>query len=161
MSVRELITGMPVTPVLSPAVYTTDQTGVYVNHRALGATKFDVVVAASLMNFSTSDKLELILLEADDSSGSGAAAVAAKDIVVSPNGPESAPATSGIFKAITAINSTRKTYRVGYCGQKPYVTVKAEFTGTIGTGIGLAITATQARTRYEGRQPTGGFAEVD
>lgn len=158
---RELITGMPVTPVLSPAVYTTDQTGVYVNHRALGATKFDVVVAASLMNFDANNKLEFILLEADDVNGTGAAAVAQNDMVVSPNGPETAPATSGIFKALTAINSSRKTYRVGYRGNKPYVTVKAEFTGTIGTGIGLAITATQARTRFAGRQPVGGFAEPD
>ena len=158
---RDMITGCPVTPVLAPAVYTTDQTGTYVNHRALGATKFDVVVASSLMNFDTSNKLELILWEADDVNGSGAAAVAQKDIVVSPNGPEVAPATSGIFKAVTAILTAKKTYRVGYCGQKPFVTVRCEFTGTIGTGIGLAITATQCRTRFAGRQPIGGFAETD
>jgi hypothetical protein len=59
--------------------------------------------------------------------------------------------------AIVAAHAAKKTYRVGYCGQKPYVTVKVDFSGTIATGTGIAITATQARTRYAGRQPVGGF----
>lgn len=158
---RELITGMPVTPVLAPAVYTTDQTGSLVEHRALGATKFDVVVASSLMNFSDSVKLDFLLMEGDLANGSDLAPVAQNDIVVSPNGPESAPATSGIFYSVQAVVSAKKTYRVGYAGQKKYCTVKCDFTGSIGTGIGLAITATQARTRFAGRQPVGGFSETD
>ena len=158
---RELITGMPVTPVLAPAVYTTDQTGTYINHSGLGATKFDVVVASSAMNFSGTDHCALTLLEADDVNGTNAAAVAQADIVVSPNGPESAPATSGVFYDIVAKVTAKKTFRVGYAGNKKWVTVKADFSGTIGTGIGLAINATQARTRFAGRQPVGGFSETD
>ncbi|WP_127078376.1 hypothetical protein [Rhodomicrobium lacus] len=116
-----------------------DQTAVEVDRIQNGVIyrAMDIVFAVNAENasdtLSNALKLELIL-QHSDASGSGQAAVTADDLV----GDIEATVSSGIVKAIDSPAEAAGIYKIGYVGNKRYVTIDLEATGTFTGGVPLS-----------------------
>jgi hypothetical protein len=134
MSARDLYSTIKRVPSIAPLGRTGDVTGASVDTRGYQSVTFGIDIGVGGITFDESNKIEFIAEHSDD--GSAWTAVAAADV----RGPETWLA-GGIVKSLIAAHAAAASYKVGYFGQKRYVRMKADHTGTHGaaTGYGVAV----------------------
>lgn len=102
-----------------------------------------VAVGQSGDTLASNLKLDLILQHGDQAGGGDMAAVAESDVLGS-------WATGGIFATVDADGEDGAVYRVGYVGNKRYVRLFVDVTGTHTNGTPIGAVAVLGRPRHIG-----------
>lgn len=124
-----------VVSTLAPALRTTDATGAAVDTQDSVGVGFVAHVGVSGDTLSGSVKIELEV-QHSDASGSGFAACADADIDAAVTGTN-----TGTFAVIDDPAEDDAVYKVNYLGNKRYVKVIANYTGTHTNGCPLGVVA--------------------
>lgn len=119
---------------LAAAVYDADADGATIDLQGYRGCHFLASVGVGGITFDVSNYLELEVEESDD--GSTWTDVADTDLLGYVAG-----GNDGCFASIKAEHAAGAVYEAEYIGEKRYVRVHAEFTGTHGTGTPIAIGA--------------------
>lgn len=115
---------------IAPAVLDADNTPAAIDLQGYGAAEVVIVVGVGGITFSGTNKIEFKLTHSDDDTTY--AAVEQKDMLGVTVG------TGGIIKALTSAHAAASVYRAGYKGNRRYLKLLADFSGTHGTGTPLA-----------------------
>jgi hypothetical protein len=133
---------------IAPDVYAADTTPAALDLVDCGSATILIHVGIGGITFSTSNKVEFKLTHSDDNSTY--AAVADDDVVLSTNADASV-GSGGIIKSLIAAHAAADITKVGYVGGKRYLKLLADFSGTHGTGTGIAATVIKGRLHLEGQ----------
>lgn len=121
------------TKVLLPcAAYNADNTPAAVDLLGYGNALIAISVGVGGITFDSTNKIEFKLTHSNDDSTY--TAVAQTDIV------GATVATGGIIKSLVAAHGTASVTKVGYIGNKRYLKLLADFSGTHGTATPLSST---------------------
>ena len=117
---------------LSPAITlpaqtrTTDLTGTTVDLQGFGAAAFHLHIGVGGITFTGTDRIDFIVEHSDD--GAAWVPVAQTDI-------SGATVTgSGIVRSLVAAKAAADVQEIDYIGNRRYVRMTADFSGTHGTG---------------------------
>lgn len=113
----------------TPSVLTVDRQG-------FDSLAFVINTGVGGITFDTTNKIEFVMTHSDD--GTTYTQVAASDIQ---GNDAPASVTNGVILAFTSAQAAAAVKEIGYVGNKRYVRVLPTFSGTHGTGTGIAVTA--------------------
>lgn len=116
---------------ITPALHAADVTSSAIDRNGYVAAEIVMAIANGGITFDATNKIEIKVTHSDDDSVY--TAVEAADVL-----GVSTVGAGGILKALVAAH-TANSYRFGYRGSKRYLKVQADFSGTHGTGTGLAV----------------------
>lgn len=122
---------------LAPDVYDADDNGVTVDRLGYESLAFVLAIGVGGITFSGSNKIEFTLEES--ANGSDWTDVVAEDVV------GVTIAANGIVKTLNAAHAAATVTRFSYIGNKRYVRLSPDFTGTHGAGTPIAATAILGR----------------
>lgn len=134
---RDNATLMSPVTAIAPAVLAADNTPAAIDLRGHGAATLLLAVAAGGITFSGTNKIEFVLTHSDDDTTY--TAVTDDDLVKDALAP--ATVTSGIVRSLVAAHASPTMQKLGYIGGKNYLKLLADFSGTHGTGTGIAAIA--------------------
>ncbi|MHA6690591.1 hypothetical protein [Devosia sp. A449] len=137
---KDLHSGMNIVAVIMAAL-DADNTPVAIDLRDYDGAEIVIGVGIGGITFSDTNKIEFKITHADDKADGSPpdsadfAAVVQKDVLGVPS-----VGTGGIVKALTAAHAAAAAYRVGYKGNKRWIKVFADFSGTHGAATPLGVT---------------------
>ncbi|WP_018391057.1 hypothetical protein [Ancylobacter sp. FA202] len=137
---RDIISNMAVVEAVPPAAYAADNTPAAIDLRGFDAAMLAIHVGVGGIAFSGTNKVEFKLTHSDDDATY--AAVTIDDV----QGLDSVGA-GGIVKALIAAHAAPSITRVGYVGNKRFLKLLADFSGTHGTATPLSATVIKGRAR--------------
>ncbi len=128
---RDLISNLSAAYTLTPATRNADATGTAIDLQGFNAAAIYLQIGIGGITFDTTNKIEFVMEESNDNSAWNA--VDSSDVQgVTPTG-------AGIIRSLTSAHATPSFTEIGYVGDKRYVRVTADFSGTHGTGTPIAI----------------------
>lgn len=127
---KDIHSGILAVAALGNALLDADSTSANIDLQGYNAAEIVLSVGVGGIVFTPTNKVEFVLSHSDD--GSAFTAVESKDVL----GLESV--TDGIIKTLDAAHATAAAYRFGYVGNKRYVRLTADFSGTHGAGTPIA-----------------------
>ncbi|RTL96152.1 hypothetical protein EJV44_11275 [Ancylobacter aquaticus] len=130
---RDIISNIAVVEAIPPAAYAADNTPAAVDIKGFDSAMLSIHVGVGGITFSGTNKIEFKLTHSDDDSTY--AAVTIDDV----QGIASVGA-GGIIKSLIAAHAAPTITRVGYVGNKRYLKLLADFSGTHGTATPLSAT---------------------
>jgi len=132
---------------IAPATLDADASGGSIDTKDFGSLTFGIFVGAGGISFTGTNRVDFIVEETNDQS---AINVAADDALILAPGA-AAPGGTGIVRSLIATKSAADTTMttVGYRGKKRYARVKADFGGTHGTGVMMAVVAQSGHPRVK------------
>ena len=128
---KDLHSGMTALVAIAAATLDDDNTPPTIDLQGYNAAEIVLAIGAGGITFSGTNKIEFKLTHSDDDSSYEA--VTAADVL----GVESI-GDGGIIKALTSAHAAAAAYRFGYVGNKRYLQLTADFSGTHGTGTPIA-----------------------
>lgn len=131
--------------VLAPAVRTADVTSSAIDLAGYDAATVEIHLAAGGITFDTTNKIEFTITHCDTSGGTYDDVTDAD--VILPAGRS--VLTGGIVKSLIAAAAAASVDRIGYIGNRRYIKVTADFSGTHGVGTGIAVSLVQDRARLK------------
>lgn len=129
---HDLHSHVSVKSLIAPAVLAADNTPVAVDLLGFDAAEIILNIAAGGITFSGTNKIEFVLTHSDDD--------ATYTNVTDADMLGVSGISNGIIKALTAAHASASAYRFGYKGNKRYLKLLADFSGTHGTGTGISAT---------------------
>lgn len=139
---REQFSQLKNVMMLGAGTRTTDSTAIWVDRANYEAFTILLSIGVGGITFDSSNKIEFKIYESDASDGTGATLVAEADLIGA-----SGAGSTGILKSLVAAHAAAASYMYGYRGNKRYIGIVADFTGTHGTGTPMAITAILGKPR--------------
>lgn len=127
---RDIHSDLSIAIAIGAATLAADNTPAAVDLLGYAAAEIVLAVGIGGITFSGTNKVEFKLTHSDDDSTYDA--VEAKDML----GVE--PAAGGIIKSLVAAHAAAGVYRFGYKGNRRYLKLLADFSGTHGTGTPIA-----------------------
>lgn len=118
-----------VAKVLGPVVLSSDSTPSAIDLQGFRGALVQIGVGIGGITFDSSNKIEFVLTHSDDDSTYSNVEDADMLGVTG--------ISSGIIKSLVAAHAAAANYLYGYIGGKRYLKLKADFTGTHGTGTPL------------------------
>lgn len=117
-----------------------DNTPAPIDLQGYGSAELLIGVGVGGVSFSDTNKIEFKLTHADDKAD-GSAPDAADFVPVTDKDVLGVPAVGagGIVKALTAAHPETSVYRVGYKGNRRWIKILADFSGTHGTATALGV----------------------
>ena len=116
---------------IAAAAYAADNTPVAVDRRGHEAVEILLDIGAGGITFSGSNKIEFKLTHSEDDS-------TYSDVTDADMLGGQTVASGGIIKSLVAAHAAAAVYRYGYKGNKRYLKLLADFTGTHGTATPIA-----------------------
>ena len=116
---------------IGAAVLDADNTPLSVDLQGYDAAEILLSIGIGGITFNGTNKIEFKLTHSDD--GVTFDAVAASDMLGVENVGD-----GGIIKALTSAHAAASVYRCGYKGNRRYLRLLADFSGTHGTGTPIA-----------------------
>lgn len=129
---KDLHSNIEVVQVIGPVTLAADNTPAAIDLQGFNAAEIVLGIGAGGITFTSTDKIEFKVTHSDDDSSY--AAVEAKDIL-----GEVSIGSGGIIKSLTAAHAAAAQYRFGYVGNKRYIKVLADFSGTHGAGTPISV----------------------
>lgn len=129
--------------VLSPAILipastlSADNTPPAVDLSGYDGAMISLHIGVGGITFSGTNKIEFVLTHSEDNSTY--TNVTDADIVKDANAPASI--SNGIVRALVAAHAAATVQKIGYIGNKRYLKLLADFSGTHGTGTPIAAIA--------------------
>jgi hypothetical protein len=96
--------------------------------------------------FDVNNKIEFVLTHSDDNATW--VNVTDTDLIKDANCPASVQ--NGIIRSLTAAHAAADVQKLGYIGGKPYLELKADFSGVHGTGTPITANLILEQSRLEG-----------
>lgn len=127
---KDLHSGITAVSAIGAAVLSADNTPAAIDLQGYDAAELVLAIGAGGITFSGTNKIEFVLTHSDDDVTY--TNVADADML----GVSSI--TGGIVKSLVAAHSAAAVYRFGYVGDKRYLKILADFSGTHGTGTPIA-----------------------
>ena len=115
---------------IPPASYSADNTPVAVNRTGYDSAMLILNIGVGGITFDGTNKIEFKLTHSDDDSTYVAVTDADMQGVTG--------ITSGIIKALTAAHGAAATYKFGYIGNKKFIKLLSDFSGTHGTATPIS-----------------------
>ncbi len=131
---RDIASNISNAVILPAATYSADNTPAAVDLQGFTSAAILLSVGVGGITFTGTNKVEFVLTHSDDDVTY--TNVTTADI----NGKDAAAVTSGIIKSLTAAHATAAVYEFGYLGNKRYLKLLADFSGTHATGTPMAAT---------------------
>jgi hypothetical protein len=129
---RDLHSNIGLAVAIPAAAYDADSTPAAIDLLGFESAVVEIAVGAGGITFSGTNKIEFVLTHSDDNSTY--TAVTADDV------QGVASVSNGIVKALTAAHATADVTKVGYVGNRRYLKLLADFSGTHGTATPIAAT---------------------
>ena len=123
---KDLHSQIDIVELIAAATYTAANTPAAVDLLGFESAEIALAIGVGGITFTASDKIEFVMTHSDD--GSSYSAVTAADLL----GVSSV--TNGIVKSLVAKHAAADVTRFGYRGGKRYLKLRADFSGTHGTG---------------------------
>lgn len=127
---RDMHTDFSPVVMIGPEVLSADNTPAAIDLQGFDAATIEIAVGVGGITFSGTNKVEFKLTHSDDDSTY--TAVEDKDIIGATG------ITSGIIFSLKAAHAAATVDRFGYIGNKRYLKLLADFSGTHGTGTPIA-----------------------
>lgn len=127
---RDLHTSVSAAVLIGAATLAADNTPAAVDLRGFDGAEILLSVGVGGITFSSTNKIEFKLTHSDDN-------VTYSDVTDADMLGISG-ISSGIIKSLVAAHAAAANYRFGYIGNKRYLKLLADFSGTHGTGTPLA-----------------------
>jgi hypothetical protein len=130
---KDIASKLTAVQIFGPAVIAADTTPAALDLQGYHAAMIQLSIGVGGITFDGSNKIEFTLQHSDDDSTY--TDVAATDL----NGKDApATVTTGIVLSLVAAHASVTTHEIGYIGGKRYLKLKADFSGTHGTGTALS-----------------------
>ncbi|MDQ0347855.1 hypothetical protein [Ancylobacter vacuolatus] len=123
---RDIISNIAVVEAIPPAAYAADNTPAAIDIKGFDAAMLAIHVGVGGITFSGTNKIEFKLTHSDDDSTYSAVTIDDVQGIASVG-------TGGIVKSLIAAHAAPTITRVGYVGNKRYLKLLADFSGTHGT----------------------------
>ncbi|MEN2980867.1 hypothetical protein P7L78_22000 [Tistrella bauzanensis] len=130
---RDLANNLGVAVLIPSATYDADNTPAALDIRGFDSCMICISVGVGGITFSGTNKVEYKLTHSDDNVTY--AAVEQRDVLLATVG------TGGIIKSLIAAHAAADVTKIGYIGDKPYLKLLADFSGTHGTGTPMGAIA--------------------
>ena len=130
---RDLHSNIGLAVAIPAAAYDADNTPSAVDLLGFESAVIEIAVGVGGITFSGTNKIEFKLIHSDDNSTYDA--VTADDV----QGVDSV-GTGGIVKSLIAAHAAADVTKVGYVGNRRYLKLLADFSGTHGTATPIAAT---------------------
>lgn len=127
---KDLHSDFALADVFGPVALDADNTPAAIDLQGFNGALICLGVGIGGITFSGTNKVEFVLTHSDDDSNYSNVALADVD------GPASV--TDGIIKSLVVAHAAAAWYRVGYKGNKRYLKLLANFSGTHGAATPLA-----------------------
>ncbi|SCW34090.1 hypothetical protein [Ancylobacter rudongensis] len=137
---RDIISNIAVVEAVPPAAYGADNTPSAIDIKGFDAAMLAIHVGIGGISFNGTNKIEFKLTHSDDDATY--TAVTIDDV----QGLASVGA-GGIVKALVAAHAAPSITRVGYVGNKRFLKLLADFSGTHGTATPLSATVIKGHAR--------------
>ena len=129
--------------LVTPAVLSADNTPLAVDLRGFQACELLLNHGVGGITFSTTNRIDFVLRHGDTNVVNDHVAVAATDVVL-PSGQ--VWATGGIIRSFTAAVAAAGVLNLGaYVGQRRWISLLVDFSGTHGAGTPLSAAAIRTR----------------
>lgn len=133
--------------VFGPETRTTDNTPTGIDLVDCASARIMIGVGVGGITFDSTNKVEFKVTHSDDDSTY--TAVATGEVILGTNADASV-GSGGIVKSLIAAHAAASLTVVDYIGNKRYVKVLADFSGTHGTGTPLHVTIIKTRLALAG-----------
>lgn len=118
---------------IAAAAYSADETGATIDKADYESIEFVMGAGVGGITFTGVNKIDVVVEDSAD--GSAWAACEDADVL------GATVAAGGIVKTFEAAHAAAAAYRFGYKGDKRYVRVRLDFSGTHGTGTPFSVLA--------------------
>ena len=137
---RDIISNIAVVEAIPPAAYAADNAPAAIDLRGFDAAMLAIHVGVGGITFSGTNKVEFKLTHSEDDATYSA--VTLDDV----QGLDSVGA-GGIVRSLIAAHAAPSITRVGYVGNKRFLKLLADFSGTHGTATPLSATVVKGHAR--------------
>lgn len=131
---KDMHSHVKVEALIDVATLTANNTPPAVDRLGFESVEIVLQIGAGGIAFSGTNKIEFKLTHSDDNLSYDAVTLADVEGVASVG-------TGGIIKALIAAHATADAYRFGYKGNRRYLKLLADFSGTHGTGTPMSAVA--------------------
>ena len=138
---KDLITHMTAEAVIGPAALSADMTSASFDLLGFNAAMLLIAVGVGGITFDATNKIDFVLTHSDD--GTTFTDVIDKDVL------GVSGVSDGIIHSLLAAHATPTVTRVGYRGSKRYLRVRADFSGTHGTGTPMTVLLNKAHAEQK------------
>ena len=138
---RDLATKIVPINVFGPVVLAADNTPAAIDLAGFNSAVILLSIGIGGITFDATNKVEFKVTHSDDNSTYTDVADADMQGVTG--------ITSGIIKSLVAAHAAAATYEYGYVGNKRYLKILADFSGTHGTGTPLAVKVIKGNGVYK------------
>ncbi|MCK0207522.1 hypothetical protein MWN33_05685 [Starkeya koreensis] len=136
---RDIISNIAVASVIAPAAYDADNVPAAIDLKGFDAAMLAIHVGAGGISFNGTNKIEFKLTHSDDD--------ATYEPVTDADLQGVSGVSSGIVLALKAAHPDPSVTRVGYVGNRRFIKLLADFSGTHGTATPLAATVIKGHAR--------------
>lgn len=130
---RDIASNLKVVQVLGPETLSADNTPIAIDRLGYETLMFTFGIGIGGTTFTATNKVEFVMTHSDD------------DVTYVPVTVDDvqgvASVTAGIVKSLTAAHAAADISKVGYVGDRRYVKILADFSGTHTAGTPISIAA--------------------
>lgn len=137
---RDLVNNVKVVQAIEPATFSADNTPAAVDRLGFETAMLAIHVGAGGITFTGTNKIEFVLTHSDDDVTYTAVTDADVQGVTG--------VTNGIVKALKTAHAAADVTKIGYVGDKRFLKLLADFSGTHGTGTPLSAVAILGRPHH-------------
>lgn len=137
---RDIISSIGLVSVIAPAVLTADSTPAVLDLDGFDSAALLIHVGAGGITFTGTNKVEFKLTHSEDDVTYEA--VAADDV------QGASVSAGGIVHALVSAHPDPTITKVGYVGNRRYLKLLADFSGTQGTGTPISVTLIKGNARH-------------
>ena len=138
---RDIISHIGLVNVITPAVLAADNTPAALDLAGFDSAALLIHVGTGGITFTSTNKIEFVLTHSED--GNTFTPVTADDV------QGVAVGAGGIVYALSAAHPDPTITKVGYIGNRRFLKLLADFSGTHGTGTPIAATLIKGNARLE------------
>jgi hypothetical protein len=139
--------------MLGPISLAADNTPAAFDLQGFRGAMLEIGVGIGGITFDATNKIEFKLSHGDNATVGQHVAVAAADVeIIMPDGTKGVVGAGGIVRALTAAHAAATLTKVGYIGNKRFLSLLADFSGTHGSPTPISIKLVQGSPE---RSPAG------
>jgi hypothetical protein len=143
---RDLISHFGNALALGPAVLTADTTSSAIDLQGFDSAVVNILVGIGGITFSTVNKIEFTITHSKDNVTYDP--VVASDVRLGA-GADASVGTGGIVRSLVAAHAAPTAVKIGYIGDRRYLKVTADFSGTHGTGTPVCVNVVKGHAQSE------------
>lgn len=143
---RDLISHIGNALALGPVALSADSTSSAIDLQGFDSAVIDILVGIGGITFSGTNKIEFLITHSKDNVTYDA--VTASDVRLGA-GADASVGTGGIVRSLVAAHAAPSAVKVGYIGDRRYLKVTADFSGTHGAATPITVLVLKGHAQSE------------